>query len=419
MQSSVHATQDSGDDSPSVRLHYLDWLRVLATLGVFLYHATRPFDLQDWLIKNEEQSALVTLFFLIFLGTWGMPLFFLVSGAGSQFALRKRSGRQFAKERFNRLFIPFVVGSILIHPFQEFLKWVHKGRYDGAFFDSRFFAQYIDSRPGPSPKDLINPDALHEYLEFLQPTVFIKFGEHLWFLGFLFSFSLIALPVFLWLKRDMGRRFISWLARVCEIRGGIFLFILPPALVRLVLQPRFPQYTNWSDFIFMLVFFLYGYILYDDDRFQRIIRRDWRLAVTVGSINTAVIVSLLVAGIGVEWVTDPAEPGFYLAWSLLSVNAWCWVFVMLYIGMSVMNVRNKWLDYGQDAIMPFYLFHHPVIIIIAFVVVEWELGMTLKMAFVVLSSFALTSLIYLVFFRRIKPLRKLLGMKMLSRIRSG
>jgi glucan biosynthesis protein C len=60
----------------STRLYYLDWLRVIATLGVLLYHAVRPFDLQDWLINNEERSALVTLVFVVFLGTFGMALFF-------------------------------------------------------------------------------------------------------------------------------------------------------------------------------------------------------------------------------------------------------------------------------------------------------------------------------------------------------
>ena len=37
----------------SARLHYLDWLRVLLILGVFLYHAVHPFDSAvDWHIKN-------------------------------------------------------------------------------------------------------------------------------------------------------------------------------------------------------------------------------------------------------------------------------------------------------------------------------------------------------------------------------
>jgi len=55
----------------SKRLHYLDWLQVLAILGVFLFHAVRPFDdLPAWHIENTEASALVT-FFAGFFILWG------------------------------------------------------------------------------------------------------------------------------------------------------------------------------------------------------------------------------------------------------------------------------------------------------------------------------------------------------------
>ena len=99
----------------SVRLHYLDWLRVLAILGVFLFHAVHPFDMFPWEIKNAEKSIAVTLF-IVFLGPWGMPLFFLLSGVGSWFALRKRTGSQYIRERVYRLLIPFIVGSLLLSP---------------------------------------------------------------------------------------------------------------------------------------------------------------------------------------------------------------------------------------------------------------------------------------------------------------
>lgn len=404
------AAEDSSKASPP-RLHYLDWLRVIATLGVFLYHAVRPFDLQDWLIKNEERSALVTLVFVVFLGTFGMALFFLVSGIGCWFALRRRSAGQFSSERFRRLFIPFVVCSIMLHPFQEYLKWIHKGWYEGAFFSMDFFSRYIDSRPGPSPSHLLNSHHLTEYLEFLRPTIFIKFGEHLWFLGFLFAFSLISLPILLWLKKDTGKRCMEWLAQLVEKPGGILLFILPPALSRIILQPFFPEYTDWSDFTFMLIFFILGYILYADERFQQVIRRDWRYGLVVGSINTVIIVALLAMGVGADWVTTPGMPGFYLAWALMSVNAWCWVVVALYIGMRFLDVMNKWLAYGQEAMMSVYLFHHLVIVIIAFYVVQWDLGIPIKMLVVVLGSFFVTIGLHELIIKRIPLIQLLLGIK--------
>ncbi len=48
------------------RLHYLDWLRVIAILGVFLYHAIHPFDLTDWHVKNAELSRPLTAILLFF-----------------------------------------------------------------------------------------------------------------------------------------------------------------------------------------------------------------------------------------------------------------------------------------------------------------------------------------------------------------
>lgn len=60
----------------STRIHYLDWLRVLAILIVFLFHAVHSFDYGGWHIKNLQQSEILTIILTI-LGLWGMP-FFLV-----------------------------------------------------------------------------------------------------------------------------------------------------------------------------------------------------------------------------------------------------------------------------------------------------------------------------------------------------
>ena len=92
-------------DQQTTRLFYLDWLRVIAIFGVFLFHAVHPFDLTAWHIKNAEQSQVVT-FFIAFMFPWGMPFFFLLAGAGSWFALRRRTSGEFIRERFNRLLLP-------------------------------------------------------------------------------------------------------------------------------------------------------------------------------------------------------------------------------------------------------------------------------------------------------------------------
>lgn len=388
----------------ATRLHYIDWLRVVATMGVFVYHAARPFVLQDWLILNKEQSIAVTFVFLVFLGSWGMPLFFLIAGAGTRFALRRRSGRQYINERVRRLLIPFILGCILLSPVQFYLEWVHKGWYSGSF--PGFVPEFLQSRvPG--------------FREMLSPTVFESWGSHLWFLGYLITFSLIALPLFLWLKKDTGQRFIGWLGRLGERRGGLLVFVIPLLLVRLSLQPRFSDYADWTDFAYMLVYFIYGYILYADERFSRAIRRDARLTLALGISTMLIMVGTIVAGVAEQWATTPGTLAFYFAWSVVVVNGWCWTTFVLNVGMRFFDTRNKWLEYGQEAILPFYLFHQPVIVTIAFYAVQWDIAAKLganvdilvKLPVVVLGSLAVTLSLYEVFIRRVQPARSLLGMK--------
>ncbi|WP_425517379.1 acyltransferase family protein [Paenibacillus solanacearum] len=50
---------------------------------------------------------------------WFMPLLFLLAGMSSFYALQRRTGAHFVKERFLRLLIPLVVGTLIIVPSQE------------------------------------------------------------------------------------------------------------------------------------------------------------------------------------------------------------------------------------------------------------------------------------------------------------
>jgi glucan biosynthesis protein C len=386
----MNRTHYTETGAKGVRLHYLDWLRVLAILGVFLFHAVHPFDMFPWEIKNAEQSVAVTLF-IVFLGPWGMPLFFLISGTGSRFALRRRTGQRYAAERFTRLLIPFVVGSLLLSPLQLYFQWRHQTE-TGLFLGSLLeFFQARDISFGP--------------------RFFGWAGYHLWFLGFLFAYSLIALPLFLWLQGQRGQRCVSWLARLCDRRGGLFFFLVPLISVQLILRPFFPAEHDWTDFVYMLVFFVSGYILYADERFTRAVRRDWPLMLAAGILSTLFFFGAGAADVAQEWMDTRGTAGFYLLWSTWAVNGWCWTMFMLYIGMRHLDFSNAWLQYGQETIMPFFLLHQPVIIVIAYYVVQWDAGVLAKLPVVVLGSLVVSLGLVELVVKRIPPLRALLGMK--------
>ena len=100
------------------RWHDIDWLRLMAVFLLFFFHTARVFSPdEEFYAHNDVTSQLLENIFIRTLYPWHMPIFFLLAGASTFFALRKRSGGQYVKERFKRLFIPFIFGLfVLIAP---------------------------------------------------------------------------------------------------------------------------------------------------------------------------------------------------------------------------------------------------------------------------------------------------------------
>ncbi len=389
MEQSV-SPPSGGDPQAPARLHYLDTLRVLAVAMVFVFHVFRPFNVTDWMVMNDTTSP-VAIAFEALVGPFGMPFFFLLSGAGTWFALRRRTPRQYTVERVTRLLVPYLLGSLLLTPLQGYFDW--------RFWSAReeqpltYLQFLLDRWQGPNP------------------TVFDWFGYHLWFLAFLFCVSLVALPVFLWLKREPGQLWVGRLAELCLHRGGILIFLPPLLIVQMGLRPFAPQSYGWSDFVYYLVFFIIGALFVSDDRFARAIRRDWWLALVVGVAAFLGLGVMVALGFSETWFADPSLPGFYLWWAVATLDTWCWIVFMWFVGIRFLDVTSSWLRRGQEAIVPFYVFHQPVIVAFSFYVVQWHTSVTVKILVIFAGSLAVTLAIVELLVRRIAPLRAVFGMK--------
>jgi hypothetical protein len=232
----------------------------------------------------------------------------------------------------------------------------------------------------------------------------------MWFLGFLFFFSLLAIPLFVWLKGETGRRVISRLARLCEHRGAILLFILPLAIVRLGLQPFFPELQDWADFFYFGAFFVLGYLLFADERFSRAIRRDWRILLGVG-IAAFLAGTAIGMSFGFELEKPPRMFWEFLEWGLIVACSWCWTAFMLYIGMRYLDHDSQALRYGQATLLPFFVVHQPAILAIAYFVVQWEAPIAIKLLVVVLGAFVVSIGLTELVIKRVHILRVLFGMK--------
>ncbi len=379
---------------PSIRLHYLDWLRVLAIFLVFLFHSVHVFDFTDWSIKNADQSELITII-LTLLGLWGMPFFFMIAGTSGSFALRRRTARQYLQERTKRVLIPFIVGSLVFWLPMVYFEWSNKVQL-GTW--TMTFEEFLD----------IN---VNYYAHLGLSPIWLAFGKHFWFLGFLFVFAVVTLPFFLWLKRDQGARLMARLASVSEHRGGILLLALPLIAIKLALQPFFPTQHDWADFIFQMGFFALGYLLFADECFARAIRRDWWILFGLGTLAVIVLLGLYASGLpALDWSTIPTIPQFYLIHAIIGVIAYCYSLTMLYVGMRWLDFANRLLVYAQEAVLPFFMLHQPVIILIAFFVVQWQTGILPKLVTVVVTAFVVTVGLYELLVKPFAPVRMLFGM---------
>jgi peptidoglycan/LPS O-acetylase OafA/YrhL len=372
------------------RLYYLDWLRVLAIVTVFIYHTLRPFDFANWHVKNTDQSEVITIL-LFFFSQWGMVLFFVLSGAACWFALRSRSGRQFLRERSLRLLVPLVVGYLLFSPLQAYLEALNHGTFAGTFL--QFVPWFV------------------AHIQFSWHSPWISDPYHLWFLEFLWVFSLIALPLFLFLRGAAGSRVIDTLAAWCARPGVIFLFIIPIVLFRVTLGVAFPGENDWATFVCYLTVFVYGYLLFSRPSFAEAIRRQGWVAFGIGTLSFALIGATYAAGYLETWYSPSYTAGALLFQLLLSIHTWAWIIFILSCGMSFLNFNTKRLPEANEAVLPFYVLHQPAIVVIAFYVVQWNIGILPKWLMISTLALALILAVYILVIRRVNWIRWLFGMK--------
>lgn len=406
-------------EAPPARLHYLDWLRVIIIGMVFVGHSMMPFSGAPWLITADVRLRFGPL--LAAVGNqFAMPVMFLIAGAGAYFSLRKRASDKFARERLLRLGLPYLVFTLLLSPIQAYYAARDAGTYSGPFFPD-FLPQFF------------NLDGFARFdLSFLG-----YYGYHLWFLGFLLFFSLVSLPVIRYLKGGSGQRLTARLARVGERRGGLLLIYLPFALLQVVLFPLWPQYQGWANTAFWGSFFLLGYLFYSDPRFGAAIRRDWKVWVAVALITTAIMAGLAVLGLlGVSNLIDAAREnpdlierilagpgdairkaglvaplllGYVSMAMLFNYNAWALGLLVVAIGMVWLNFENRTLKRTSAPSMPFYVLHHPFIVIFGFYIVQLPWPALPEFLLLALSALVATVAAVALLLAPWNPLRALFG----------
>jgi peptidoglycan/LPS O-acetylase OafA/YrhL len=375
----------------SERRYDLDWLRVLAILSVFLYHSTRFFNLEDWHVKNAMTYAWVEAL-ESFMEIWMMPLIFLISGASIFFAMDKGGAGKFFKGKVLRLLVPLVVGVFTHASLQVYLERLTHGQFSGSYFE--FLPHYFEG----------------VYLDVGVGGNFAFAGMHLWYLLFLFLFSLVCYSLFRWLKGS-GRRVLSGLGGLLALSGAMYLLLALPVVVMEALTGNTPlgeiDPGGWT-FPLYLCFFVSGFVVVSHERLQERIRQLRWVSLTLGS---ALLVTFIWMGIRAD--NDPAFVAtFEIADDLLAtLSAWGLILGFLGLAMQRLTFSKPFLKYTNDAVLPFYILHQTILLCVGYFVVQWAIPDLLKWMIIAASSFAIIIGLYEFLVRRFNGLRILFGMK--------
>ncbi len=368
-------------NSTNTRYEFLDWLRVIAIFVLLFLHTGMLFVGWGWHITNAETIPGLQLP-MDLAHRLRMPLLFVIAGAGMWFALQRRSGGAFARERTLRLLLPVIAGMFLIVPPQVYVERLVDGDWSGGYF--AFLAQRVFQ---------------------FQPYPAGDFSwHHLWFIVYLYAYALLLLPLLLWWRRARP-----------TLRPGawIFALALPLGINEALLKPHFPEthdlVSDWYVFIHYLLLTVYGVLLAACagawDYLGRVRHRALALALTITLGGLGLI------EIGVIHRDTPTDS------VLANAFTWTWLMAFLGYGRRHLGFTNRLLEWARDASYPVYILHQTVIIVIAYFVIRMPWAPWTKYWVVLAGTLLVCVTLYEYGLKRLALLRLLFGIKLHARKR--
>lgn len=376
----------------SPRSYDLDWLRVLAFCILVPFHAGMMFNTWGFHIKNAETTRLLD-HIMIFQGQWRLSMLFLISGAGVFFALRRRTVGEFRRERWKRLGIPLLFGMVFIIPPQIWVERAMKGHTTLGYVE--WWLREAFTQGSYSEGSTSGNISWH----------------HLWFIVYILVYSQLFIGLLAKLRSDAAqekiRRASAWLSKP-------FLFLLPALVFGILEQSKtyFPVTHNltwdWYNHAVSILMFSCGFVIASAPELREVLERNRWNALAVGLVCTVVCYVFY-------WLPDDNfTPLQLIPYRFLkALNYWAWICAFLGMARHYLQFTNRFLRYANEMVMPFYILHQSITLVLGYYILPLQMGLWTKFA---LSTFGtyLIALALVELIRRVAFLRPFFGLKPLG-----
>jgi glucan biosynthesis protein C len=138
--------------------------------------------------------------------------------------------------------------------------------------------------------------------------------------------------------------------------------------------------------------------------------------VKLGIVSIIGVGVMLALAAGHPQAGSPADFPYYATYNLLwSLNIWCWCMAVMALGIRHLNRDNAVVRYASESALPFYVIHHPVVVILGSFIVGWSLPLWIRFLLLVVCAFSVTLTIYEFGVRRTNVTRFIFGLRPLAR----
>ncbi|QXE17927.1 acyltransferase [Clostridium sp. 001] len=349
----------------TIRRCDMDWIRTVAVLLIIPFHASIIFDTNPKAIMYIRSG--VNIFglniFEMFLDRFQMTLLFFLAGMAAYYSLKRRDNKQFLQTRGKKLFLPVIIGSLTLCP----------------------ITTYIYSKSQGSSESFI-----HHYIGFFTKPVGSLDGlnggytpMHLWFILYLFLFSLIGLPIFRFIMNERYEKMVDKFANIFSKPMLLLTWVIPYSLIFLVdiLDERNPI----AYFFVMII----GFICASNEKLQRALERDkW----------VYLILSFSLMLLLYFWVFQGGEKGtifvLYLKYFIIKSARIVPSFAIVGLGSCYIKRGGKVLRYLSKASFPIYIIHMIVVTTLGYFIIRMKVLPIVQYFAIVILSYMICFLIY-------------------------
>lgn len=339
------------------RLYWMDNIRTVIILLLFLAHTCEMFHLKEGFYVEGAKSLVPTLIYNG-LSIWAMSILFFLAGVSTMYSLRKRTIKEYYLERLKKLFLPFVAGIFLLVPIQAY--WTMKSHYQFQGNVKEVYYHFFTTFT----------DGFYGYDGGFTPA-------HLWFLLYLMGITLVCYPVIRYMRNK------NYMPKI--LGGGTKSLVMITVMLYIITYGTSDEAVGR----FLLMYIL-GILFFNHKAFFKCTREKWKILVLMSFIIDGITAYLLILMKNLSaWSVD------YM-WMHLVRTVGCIVSLCAVIGLgqACLNNSNKIWSYFTKRSFQIYYWHMAVVIAVGYYILTYvKLGVMVQSGLIICISAVVTFLL--------------------------